>query len=243
MNRDVGRGTDTVQQDTSSNYLIYLFVFSALFVVLLPYVIPFGGSLLRSSKKETVQKLKGQSVKSSEPYSLFTYPSLSTDSLVSRQYNYENKQDEITMLIVELQRTIQIERERMFQLENEIRILHLSERYLKERVQKLEDRDLEHRRSFSAGSAPIELLMEKTLAAQNKQDNMDGYLQELLKMLQAEKERVNALAMEVRMLRMSESVLVDRVKTLEDKFNEFLLKSGQNKHFDSKYEKRDLTQN
>ncbi|MCO5579048.1 hypothetical protein L7F22_032900 [Adiantum nelumboides] len=242
MNRDLGRGTDTVQQDTSSSYLIYLFVLSALFVVLLPYILPFGGSLLRSSKKETVQKLKGQTVKTSEPYSRLTYPSISTDSLVSRQYSYETKQDEIEMSIVELQRTIQVERERMFQLENEIRILHLSERYLKERVQRLESRELEHRRSFSVGSAPIELLMEKTVFAQNKQDNLDGYLQELLRMLQAEKEKVNALALEVKMLRMSESNLVDRVKTLEDKFNEFLLKSEQSKHFDSKYEKGDLTE-
>lgn len=238
MNRDLGRGTDNVQQDSSTNYLVYLFIFSAFFVFVLPYLFPFGGSLLRSSKKEAGAKLKGQSVKTSEPYPSYTY--LSPDSLVTRQYNFESRRDEMETSIVELQRAIQIERERTFQLENEIRILHLSERYLKERVQKLEDRELEHRRSFSAGSAPLELLMEKTAIAQNKQENMDGYLQELVRMLHAEKEKVSALAMEVKMLRMSESNLVDRVKTLEDKFSEFLSKSGQSNHFDSNYQERDL---
>lgn len=146
------------------------------------------------------------------------------------------------MLVIELRRTIQIERDRTFQLENEIRVLHLSGRFLSERIQKLEERDLEHRRSFSTGAVPIDLLMQKTANMQSKQGDLVAHVQELSRMLQAERERTNALALEIKILRMSESILVDRIKRLEDKFNAFLSKDGQNKRFDSKYEQNDLAQ-
>ncbi|KAH7445190.1 hypothetical protein KP509_02G112000 [Ceratopteris richardii] len=151
---------------------------------------------------------------------------------------YDSKNAEIEMSIMNLHRTIQIERERTSQLENELRILHLSEMYLKERVQRLEERDLHHRRSLSAGSVPIEHLMERTMNIQSKQENAGDFLQDLLKMLQVERDKVSSLMTEVKILRATESHLVDRVRNLEEKFNDFLSKSRQSENFINDYEKR-----
>lgn len=222
MNREVGRGTDTLQQASSSNYLIYLFVFSASLVVLLPYLLPFGGSILRSSKKGNI---KGSSPKASSSYS-DTFSSLSSDFVVPKDYMLEDSQRDVQLRVVHLQRAIQNERERTVQLENEIRIMHISERYLRDRVQRLEDRDLEHRRSMSTSSAPVELLLQKTGNIQSRQSDLVAQVQELSRMLQDEKEISNALALEVQTLRLSKSVLEDRIKNLEDKVEAFLLRHG-----------------
>eukprot|EP00250_Pteridium_aquilinum_P004685 c14887_g1_i1 orf=906-1622(+) len=237
MNRDLGRGTDTLQQASSSSYLAYLFLVSAAVVVMLPYLLPLGGSLLRSNKKGSVaEKIKEDRLKASE---LYSYPSFSSDVIVSRNYMHESRLDNLEMQVIDLQRKIQIERERTYQLEYEIRILHLSERFLKERVQSLEERRHEYRRDVFAGSVPVDLLVQKTADGQSRQNNMDMYVQELRRMLQVERERTDKLVMEINVLRMSESILVDRVKTLEDKFNAFLSREGQMKHYDSKYEQKD----
>lgn len=237
MNRDIGRGTDSLQQAPSSNYLIYLFVVSAAFVILLPYLFPLGGALLRSGKKVgVVERLKSETFKKSSP---LPYMPPSTDVAMLRAYRSESNCEALEVLVVDLQRMVQIERERTLQLEYEIRILHISGRFLKERVQKLEDRRPDFRSDLSASSTHIELLMQNTAATQSKQEKLDILVHELLRMVQAEKDRTSTLALEVQTLRRSETILVDRIKTLEEKFTLLMLNYRQTNVFDHKFEQQD----
>lgn len=248
MNRDIGRGTDSLQHASSSNYLIYLFVVSASFVVLLPYLIPLSRTVLPLGKKvDVVEKVTSETLKKSSPStytsSTSTYASISTDVMVPRGHLSDSKREALEVLIVDLQKMVLIERERTLRLENEIQILHISERFLKERLQKLEDRSPEYRRDFSASSIHNELLMQNMAATQSKQENLDILVHELLRMLQSEKERTSALALEVGMLRKSETILFDRIKRLEEKLNLFLTNYRQTNVFDSKYEQHDSNKN
>ncbi|KAH7415432.1 hypothetical protein KP509_14G043300 [Ceratopteris richardii] len=233
MNRDVGRGTGALQQEPSSSYLLLLFISSAIFFIALPYLLPFGGSLLWWRRKGTAEEPKLKFSEKTDPDYKYAY--LSTNVLTSRQYSHDSKHEEVHSSIVNLQKTLQIERERIAQLESEIYILQLSERYLKERVQKLEAGQFGYSRSVSSPSVPIEHLMERTVNVQKKLESMDDLVEELLRMLQTEREKVSSLALEVRTLRVSESTLTDKIKNLEEKFNEFLSKNEQNEDSSYKY--------
>ena len=103
-------------------------------------------------------------------------------------------------------------------MENEIRVLRMSDKFLKERVLSLEGRAYsnENHHGSSSSSSSLELMLEHIDSMQRKQENSDHLLWELSKMMQLEKEKTSALSQEVRTLRKSEAVLADKVHSLEE---------------------------
>lgn len=222
MNRDISGETDPSRQSSSSNYLVYLFLFSAAFIVILPYLFPAGGMLVRSGKKvDVVAKVKSDGYsKRVSSSSSSSYPTISSsDYLINRVYNSESKCEALEVVVMDLQKVVHIEREKTLQLENEIRVLQISENFLKERVHYLEDKSWESRKNSGSGYASsIEVLLQNAHVSDGKRDGVDTVVHELLKMVQGEKDRTSALETEIRILQRSEAILVERIEKLETQF-------------------------
>lgn len=236
MNREIAGGTDTLQQSSSSSYLVYLFLVSAALIVFLPYLFPTGGGLLvRSGKKvEVVGKVKSNTYKRG---SSSTYTSLASDAVIKKMSYTESKCEALETLVVDLRNVVEVEREKTFELENEVRVLQISESFLKERVVNLEERNLEYRKGLSTGYISGDLGVQNTLISEGKQENADVLVRELLRIAQMEKERTSALETEVRILQRSEIILLDRIQKLEDKFASYMTTCGQS--CDNKNEQND----
>jgi chromosome segregation ATPase len=131
---------------------------------------------------------------------------------------------------MELQRMLQAERERILQLEDEIRVLRISSNFLKERIHSVEERTgfgLKQEPGLMAGSSSIDRLMQQIDSLQRKQESLNGLAWELSKMIQWEKEKTSALASEISSLRQSEAMLVAKVKMLEEKVSELTLRKNR----------------
>lgn len=240
MNRDITGETDSLQQTSSSSYLVYLFIFSAAFIVFFPYLFPFSGMLLRSGKGvDTVGKVKSGTFKKSTSSAGISRP---TDTMLANIAYSESKCEALEDLVMDLQRVVQFEREKVLKLENEVRVLQISEGYLKDRVQHMEDKSLESRRDWSASYTPPsgEFAMRTTLP-EGKQENLDALVHELLRMVLTEKDRTLALEMEVRILQKSEIILISRIQQLEEKFASYETTCRQTNVFDSENEQSDST--
>lgn len=217
LNRE-SSGESSSRQTSSSSYLVYLFLFSATFIVVLPHM----GNIFvsRPSKKADVQeKVKAdrysKKVYSSPPAS---YPTISSsDYLMTRVYSSEGKCDALEVLVLDLQKVVQIEREKTIHLENEVRVLQISENFLKERIQYLEDKSWESRKDGYASSMEV-LLQNALVGSEGRKDGVDTVVHELLKMVQVEKDRTSSLEKEIRILQKSESILIDRIEKLESQF-------------------------
>lgn len=225
-------GESSSRQTSSSNYLVYLLLFSAAFIVVLPHM----GNIFvsRPSRKADVQeKVKvdrySKKVHSSPPASY--YPTISSsDYLMTRAYSSEGKCDALEVLVLDLQKVVQIEREKTIHLENEVRVLQISENFLKERIQYLEDKSWESRKDGYASS--MEVLLQNALVSEGRKDGVDTVVHELLKMVQVEKDRTSSLEKEIRILQKSESILIDRIEKLESQFGAICKQSNL---CDSKY--------
>lgn len=203
------------QTSSSSNYLVYLFLFSAAFIVVLPYM----GSIVRPGKKADATERVKLDRYSKKTYSTpaASYPTISSsDYLMTRMYSSEGKCDALEVLVLDLQKVVQIEREKTLHLENGVRVLQISENFLKERVQYLEDKSWESRKDNYASS--VEILLQNALASDGKRDGVDTVVHELLKMVQAEKDRTTSLVKDIQILRKSEVLLTERIEKLESQF-------------------------
>ncbi|KAI5054113.1 hypothetical protein GOP47_0012039 [Adiantum capillus-veneris] len=207
------------RQTSSANYLVYLFLFSATFIVVLPYM----GSILvsRPSKKADIVQEKpklgtyNKKTYSSPPAS---YPTISSsDYMMTRVYGSEGKCDALEVLVLDLQKVVQVEREKTLHLENEVRVLQISENFLKERIQYLEDKSWESRKDSYASS--MEVLLQNALVYDGRKDGVDTIVHELLKMVQAEKDRTSSLEKEIRIMQKSEAILIERIDKLESQFS------------------------
>lgn len=237
MNRDITGETDSFQQTSSSSYLVYLFIVSAAVIVFLPYVFPFTGILLRSAKKvDVVGKVKSDPIKKSSS-SRFT--SLTSDAVIKKTYYSESTCEALQAHLMDMQKVVQNERERTFNLENEIRILKISETFLKERVHNLEERN--SRKEFTTGyTSSVEYMMQNTpLMTESKRGDSDIIVHELLRMVLKEKDRTSTLEMEIRNLKKSEIALVGRVQKLEEKVASY----GETDVSDREVNKRDYSRN
>lgn len=109
-----------MQQSSSSSYLVYLFLVSAALIVFLPYLFPTGGGLLvRSGKKvEVVGKVKSNTYKRG---SSSTYTSLASDAVIKKMSYTESKCEALETLVVDLRNVVEVEREKTFELENEVK--------------------------------------------------------------------------------------------------------------------------
>jgi chromosome segregation ATPase len=133
-------------------------------------------------------------------------------------------------LVMELQRMLQAERERILQLEDEIRLLRMSSNFLKERIHSVEERTAfgsKQDPGLMAGSSSIDRLMQQIDSLQRKQESLNGLAWELSKMIQWEKEKTSALASEISSLRQSEAMLMAKVKMLEEKVSELTLRKNR----------------
>eukprot|EP00250_Pteridium_aquilinum_P013093 c21125_g1_i1 orf=1169-1879(+) len=222
MNRDSG-GESSSRQTPSSNYLVYLFLFSAAFIVVLPHM---GSILVRPGKKtDTTEKVRTDTRHNKRTYSQpasysppASYPTISSsDYLMTRVYGSEGKCDALEVLVLDLQKVVQIEREKTLHLENEVRVLQISENFLKDRIQYLEDKSWESRKDSYTTS--VELLLQNALVSDGKKDGVDTVVHELLKMVQAEKDRTSSLEKEIRIMQKSEALLIERIDKLESQFS------------------------
>lgn len=229
MNRETPGETTSFQQTPSFNYLVYLFIVSAAFIVLLPSLFPIGGMLVRSGKKvDMVGRVKADIRKGSSA----TYTSLPPAAMMKRIYYSESKCEALEAVVVDLQKVVQAERVKTLELENEISVLEVSESILKERVQKLEENNSASRRASYAPLSP-EFEMQKTPSFESKQENLDALVHELVKMVHLEKDRTSSLETEVSILQRSETILIDRMQKLEEKFALYMTTCRQSNVCDS----------
>ncbi|MCO5604943.1 hypothetical protein L7F22_059118 [Adiantum nelumboides] len=220
------------RQAPSSNYLVYLFLFSAAFIVVLPYM----GNIMVSrpaKKADTIQEKAKLGTYNKKAYSSppASYPTISSsDYLMTRVYSSEGKCDALEVLVLDLQKVVQIEREKTLHVENEVRVLQISENFLKERVQYLEDKSWESRKDNYASS--MEVLLQNALVSDGRKEGVDTIVHELLKTVQAEKDRTSSLEKEIRIIQKSEAILIERIDKLESQFSAICKQSNL---CDSKY--------
>ena len=221
MNRDA-RPSNTPPQpaNTPANYLVYLFIFSVVFIVLLPYIVPWMGMIQRPMKK-TGNDMKPKSQETFKDSSLSSTPQSYVNSPFQRSYLTDGKYDVLESLIMDIQKAVQMERERTMKLENDVRILELSERFLKERIQMVEDRNIVVE-SPKASYNSLQLISQSIDGNSNNLGNIDVLVRELLRAVQKEKERTDSLDMEIGKLKMSESSLKDRMELLELKISSLM---------------------
>ncbi|KAH7447474.1 hypothetical protein KP509_01G108400 [Ceratopteris richardii] len=188
---------------------------------MLPYM--RGIKIMKSSKKVDSQKKMMP-----DKYSEKSYPSLSPsllpqvittpDYLATRLYNSEGKCDALEVLVLDLQKVVQNEREKTLHLGNEVRVLQISENFLKERVQYLEEKSWDSRKDNSH-SAAMEVLLQSALVPDAKKDGTDALIHELLKMVQAEKDRTTSVEREIKILQKHEDLLTEKIEKLEAQFS------------------------
>ncbi|KAH7416463.1 hypothetical protein KP509_14G092700 [Ceratopteris richardii] len=216
MNRESSSESGS-RQASQCNYLACLFLSSFVLITLLPYM---GGIMVtRRSKKDnaqdemTVNKYNERAYSSLSSVSyLATIPS--SNYLNSHIYSTEGKCFALEALVLDLQKVVQIEREKTLLLGNEVRVLQISESFLKDRIQYLEERRWESRKG-SSYSASMELLLQNTVSSNGKKDDIDTLEYELFQILQAEKDRISSLEKEISILQKSETILIERVEKLE----------------------------
>ena len=246
MNRMPSNGSRRAQQQTSSpTYLLLFFIFSLFCVIVLPSLYPLGRLLPQVSKKIVVNFFFKKSSSTPPPptnqqstqqqqQQTQQLPHFSSGALVAEKssFSWDTNSRALEPVVLELQRMLQMERERILKMEHEIRILQISANFLKERIHLVEERAFNSKphHDLSEGSLSMtDLLMQHADSLQRKQESLNNLVQELSKMMQWEKERTSALASEVSSLRQSEAMLLARVKILEEKLNELEPKKNHRK--------------
>ena len=239
MNRTPSNGSRRAQQQTSSpTYLLIFFMFSLFCVIFLPSLSPLGRLLPQVSKKIVINFFFKKSSSAPPPptnhqptqsqqqqQQTQQIPHFSSGALVAEKtsFSWDANSRALEPVVLELQRMLQMERERILKMEHEIRLLQISANFLKERIHLVEERAFNSKphRDFNDGSlSNTDLLMQHADSLQRKQESLNSLVQELSKMMQWEKERTSALASEVSSLRQSEALLLARVKILEENLNE-----------------------
>ncbi|KAI5076035.1 hypothetical protein GOP47_0008894 [Adiantum capillus-veneris] len=227
MFRDVNGEGDPLskQQAPTSSYLVYLLLLSAGLIVVLPYMFPSRGLLSRTgsagsdeiigSSKSSGGRIRTRTRTMSSP--VYDY------SLSHNLHKYESKCESLEILVMDLQRVVHVERERTMHLENEIRVMQISESFLKERVQYLEDRNWDFRRESSSSSSMDSLLRSAQFAAPSEARKTtsgvpDTLIHDLLRMVHVERERTMSLESEIRLLQKAEMSLQSRIQMLEEQF-------------------------
>ncbi|KAH7433970.1 hypothetical protein KP509_07G095200 [Ceratopteris richardii] len=243
MNRDVYGDNDPLskqQQGPSSSYLAYLLFLSIGVIVVLPRLFPSSSlfSWTGGNKDEDAGDNRSSMPKRSKTSSPATFYDR------SRTYDtFDRACSSLEAHVMDLQRVVHVERERTMRLESEIRVLQMSENFLKDQVHYLEKRSLMFRkeaRPFSASYAPPSvdpfLWTSQFHSAGAKTAEVPNTLfQDLLRMVQVERERTLFLESEIRSLQKSEALLQSRVQVLEDQFASSCKDSSASKEW-RKYE-------
>ncbi|MCO5604484.1 hypothetical protein L7F22_058651 [Adiantum nelumboides] len=221
MFRDVNGEGDPLnkQQASSSSYLVYLLLLSAGLIVVLPYTFPSSGLLSRTGSAGT-EDVIGSSKASARVRTHLTSP-VYDYSLSHNLRKYESKCDSLEILVMDLQRVVHVERERTMHLENEIRVMQISESFLKERVQYLEERNYDYRRESSYSPSMDSLLRNAQFSASDTRKTTgvpDTLIHDLLRMVHVERERTLSLESEIRLLQKAEISLQSRIQMLEEQF-------------------------
>jgi chromosome segregation ATPase len=240
MNRSSSNGSRRSQQPPSSPaYLLIFFVFSLFAFMALPLLLPLGSWIPGASRRALIYFFFKRSSASSPAKDIYQpaqqqQPHFASKSLMAEQSSLSSFRDTesraLEVLVMELQRMLQAERERILQLEDEIRVLRISSNFLKERIHSVEERTgfgLKQEPGLMAGSSSIDRLMQQIDSLQRKQESLNGLAWELSKMIQWEKEKTSALASEISSLRQSEAMLVAKVKMLEEKVSELTLRKNR----------------
>lgn len=221
MNRDVNGESDPLskQQTPSSSYLVYLLLLSAGFIVVLPYLFPSSGLLSRTGSRTeegraSLQSERRSSYKRASP-APSSYPTLYTNDYFRK---YESKCESLEIFVMDLQRVVHAERERTMHLENEIRVLQISENFLKERVQYLEERNWDYRKEGTSSDSLLRNMPHFAASDARKGSVPDTLVHDLLRMVQVERDRTSSLQSEIRLLQRSEMSLQSRIEKLEEQF-------------------------